>query len=294
MKPIVISLLVHEQPLVVIDQLQNIKKFVPNSITIVHINRCFSGDPRLIIEYAIDSSVLINENFLAVGWADLIQAHNSNFRYAKQQLGQAFDKFCLHASNDLFVRSGVESYINSHHCGVNTFVTHKDMQWTPRRRAEHDDQLRDMLNYVGSDSICCSQPEGTFYDVTLFEEINRVIDLFFVRDKIKSYQTKNDNDHNNTLYAREEVYYPTLAKQLSTQITFPYVFSEVMSWPRVSIDNNLIDQVRNITTPAEYCLERRLFEKQQQLYDRDFLFGVKRIQRKIDDPVREYVRRLNV
>lgn len=293
MKHNVISLLVHEQPLVVIDQIENIQKFNPSSVIVLHINRFFDGNVEEIVNYVKSSTnVLINRVSLNVAWADIIQAHNANFRFAISELGNEFDKFCIHASNDLFVKHGVENYVHSHECGVNTFKTYKDMQWTPRRRAEHDNQLFAILKHINTDVICCSQPEGTFYHRDLFLEIVNIIETHFNRTQIMSYTTKNDNDHNNTLYAREEVYYPTIANKLSKDISYPYVFSEVMVYPRQSINIELVEMIRNDLLQQECCMERRLFEKEQKMYDNNKVFAIKRVPRILENPVRQYVRGL--
>lgn len=286
-----ISLLVHERPEVIRDQIDNICLFVPDSVIVLHINSQFFGDVTDVYRLAeTNERVLINDQRTKIAWSDLIQAHNSNFHFLKKKIPDNYSHFCIHASNDMFLLPGTENYVRQHDCGVSKIETYDNMPWTPQHRSVHDTQLKEILNDINQTEIYGSQPEGTFYSRDLFAEIVKIIERRFDRSKIKPYFTKNDNDHNNTIYAREEIYYPTIAHKLCGKVASPYLYSEVMFCQ--SLSTQIIDNVLNRTLPPEYLTESRLSKTTIPLYDSEHLYAVKRVPRDIQSPVRKYVREL--
>jgi hypothetical protein len=293
---IAISILVHESPDVVVDQLQNIKKFLPNSTIILHINKlCKNHFVESSSWNDLQNLSLVNSHSLQVGHHDIIQAHNENFRFACKVLGNAFSKFCLHASNDMFVKGGAENYIYSHECGFNTFETYENMQWTPHIRSLHDFQLKLIMKDLSIEKVKFSQPEGVFYSKDIFQEMLRIMDKHFNRDEISNYMTKSPGDKNNTLYAREEIYYPTLASKLTKDICFPYLYSEVMTYDKGSSYEKIsIERIQSIieNNLTEYdCIQTRLANN-EKMYDQEKIYAVKRVARKYDDKVRNFIRGL--
>lgn len=288
-----ISILVHESPDVVLDQLKNVKKFIENCEVILHINRNSLSSFKLSMHWnEIKSLSLVNPNSLIVGRHDLIQAHNENFYFAKRQLGN-FSHFCLHASNDMFIKNGVEKYVANNECGFHNLEVHPNMGWSVESRMRHDPQFKLMCEHACVETIMGSQLEGSFYSKDLFDGMLKVIEKFFNRSEISSYMTKSSSDMNNTLYAREELYYPTLAYKFCKKSAYPYLYSEV----NASFRNGNAISIEAVKSIVENTIEEKdCFDvtryKGKQLYDKSNLYAVKRVPRNYDDSLRSYIRNL--
>lgn len=288
---VLISLPIHERSDVAIDQLQNVRKFMPNSIVIIHLSKGFRGDTKPLMDFVHSPKgmpfVIVNPERLDTAWAGIIQTHLSNFAYAKKLPNLSFSHYAMHASNDMFVKMGAEEYIQAHDCGVQQFPCPSDMMWTPRRRATHDPQLKAIMKEIGATKMVGSQIEGTFYKREMFEQIWDLFDRHFDVNGIAQYGTKDDNDHTNTLYAREELYFSTIASEITVDRVRPYLFSEVMTG--VKITPTLIDEIRSSTIDLNSCMEKRICETPYRLYDVDNLYAVKRVARDLRDPLRRYI-----
>jgi len=294
MKKTVFSILAHENIETIVDQVQNFIKFCPNSLVVLHLsaNSKILDQKKKLIDILPDEC-LTNPTSIFVDRHDLIQGHISNFRHVREILGRELGYFCLHASNDMIVKSGLESYVFSHECGVHQLKNYEEMpSWTPYIRSKFDPQFVEMCKYVGAKDTFGSQPEGTFYKAELFEEMCNIVEKYFDREKISSYMTKDKEDTNNTLYAREELYFPTLASRLSNDIVYPYLYSEVVAAQR-KITIHLINSIRDCSISLGDCLETHRF-KGIQIYDKENLYAVKRIPRRIDDDLRQFIRSLEL
>lgn len=288
-----ISLPIHERPEVVADQLENIKRFMPSSLVMIHISKGFQGDVtglQDLISWQYQGFAFINPERLNTAWAGMIQSHLSNFK-AAVDAELDFTHFAMHASNDMFVKLGAEEYIEKHGCGVQQFPCSPDMMWTPRRRATWDPQLHAIMDDIGATKMHGSQIEGTFYTKSIFEDIHGLFRKNFDVNKIEQYGTKDDNDHNNTLYAREELYFSIIASEIVRgKLARPYLFSEVMTG--VKTTPVLIDQIRTNEVNDEDCVEKRICDPHYRLYDKENLYAVKRVARDLRDPLRRYIREL--
>ena len=103
-----VSILAHEKPAIVLDQIENFRRYLPDSAIFLHLHVKFDweGAPY---DFSQLDGVFVNPNPLPTQWGNLHHAHNSNFHFAEKQLN--FDHFLLHSSSDLFVRQGATQYI---------------------------------------------------------------------------------------------------------------------------------------------------------------------------------------
>ena len=109
---IAISIPVHEKKDVVLDQIMNIKFYIENPVIVLHISKDFyeneHGDFHELKEI---KNVYINPENLETGWGNILLTHVSNYYYIKGMV--EFDYFILHASNDMYLKTGIEDYIKS-------------------------------------------------------------------------------------------------------------------------------------------------------------------------------------
>lgn len=206
---IVFSIPVHERYEVVLDQILNYLSFNPECAIVLHISPSFDDNNSLISKELFLSfiknkgNVFINPSSVRTGWSDIIQAHISNFHYVDSII--EFEYFSMCASNELFVKEGLYSYINNFDCGVSFIDAKKHPEWVPAQYANKDLCLRKMIHDLGSDVIMPSHIEGSFYSRDIFFKICSVIDAHFDYKEAKLFK----------FYPREEVYFSTVLWALS-------------------------------------------------------------------------------
>lgn len=317
---IVVSIPVHEEPDVINNQIENFQKYIKNVIIVLHISKGFL-EHHMVDEIGEHSGVYINPTHLDTKWASIIQTHLSNFRFICTQL--QFDYFVLHASNDMYIRTGFEEYVSQYDAGFNIRkVINHNSHWWPGNLALKDSQLKKAMNACGQTMIIASQVESSFYKKDLMEKVVDIIETYY------------DATLDDLVYPREEIYFSTIASKLISWHRVGHVttFSEVHRFDRV------LWRLRDLTRQLYYhygmkfiCSENfyykienyyndKLFQStfyktttktikkllendtsyikknsylndgsgQFQLYGKE-LFSVKRINRKLSDPVRQFI-----
>lgn len=219
---ILISIPVHEKPDVINDLIVNIKKYVKNSVIVLHISKGFYDNYKEE-DILQDANVLINPEHLQTSWGNIYQTHISNFIYADQIVD--FDYILLQASNDMFIIGGIEEYIKKFDAGFNRRVIWQDGSlWWPAACAFNDNALKKVMNYIGITRIVASQVEGSFYKREIFRYISKVLTSIITKDDEKNFN----------FYSREEVYFSTIASKIVdySKCGLPTTFSEVHRFDR--------------------------------------------------------------
>lgn len=274
---LVVSIPVHEQPDVIIDQIKNIRKFAPGTLIVLHISQNFQWPRRGFWKKNFKrlDGVQVNPLQLPTRWGDLVHVHNSNFRYART-LGD-FDYFAMHSSNDLFVSCGVEGFLSGKDAGVHQQPTHDAMEWRESKLAREDEDLQKIMISARTPAIFGSQIEGTFYRKELFSMMVDLIDRHYYFSMRKP------------AYCREEVYYPTLAAALVKAIATPYLYSSIC---RREITPEVIREIRTKTMSEDEYGQNGGALSPYRLYDLKNLYAVKRVPRAMNDPLRKYIKTL--
>ncbi|MBE5827903.1 MAG: hypothetical protein E7305_00405 [Butyrivibrio sp.] len=324
---IVASIPVHEQPEVVLDQVNNFKKFVPDVVIVIHASKEFGDEFERFYQLHKKNftDVYLNPANFYVDWGDgaLMDVHISNFIFMSNIMD--FDYYILHASNDMYVKHGIEDYISRYDAGFQRHIIKEQSQWWPGNKALKDGQLYYIMNEMGRDDIIASQVEGSFYKKEIFEKlVDTISKSEFLRDQ-------------GLKYTREEIVFPTIADTLVSEGKrgYPTTFSEVhvydrrlwrcrhIAWgifhrsgmyrivPRYMYDQfeerkedkfRLSDSwritptiVRNIIYGNRSFINRNMYlcddRTKYQLYDGHF-YSVKRVKRDIDDKLRIYINSL--
>lgn len=225
-----ISIPVHENQQVVINQIQNIEKYVPSSIIILHLSRDFEDSRELLRYIEMDDRVFLNPTRLESGWGNIMDAHISNFNFVKKN--EDFEYFMFHASNDMYVLSGVESYITGYDAGFHIHKIYRKSRWWPGEYALEDQNLKAIMADIDAKEIVATQIEGSFYKKELFEQIVNVI------DGSRNNLVLQDNQTAKRIYTKEEVYFSTIAYRFlqnkeDTKVGFPTTYSEVHDFDRM-------------------------------------------------------------
>lgn len=308
---IFISLAVHEQLSVVKNQLSNIGRYLPGAKVVVHLNRAFRT-PKIVEELEQVRNCIVNPVSVAVRWggSSLLMAHVSNARFITEECEVGADDYVvLEASNDMYVRRGLEDYIARYLAGFQRSDISSDSSWHYSQFVMNDASLSSIVSKAQG-KLVCSQHEGTFYRVDVLK-------------RILSYLT--DFDFSSSMdYPSEEVLLPSIATGILSEdeIGCPIVYSEVIaqvSWAnskeshfvatgarfplfhkiliRYALGHCRLDSelVLNISK-GEFAADRFSFLMQGNynslpLYEE--LFAVKRVPRRIDDPLRLFINGLN-
>lgn len=296
---IVFSIPVHEKVEVVVDQVRNFRHYVPNSVVVLHVARQW-----LVTDFTIrerlqeEAGVVVNTESLWTGYGDgsVLGAHVSNFRFAVKQ-GIKFEYFCLHASNDMFVRHGLGDYVERHDVGSFRFPIDGVMaKWDHWLSAESDIVLRRLRHQVQDvGPVLASQVEGSFYRAELFAQFSDALAEVTGSSKLLpfglpplvqgpvqrlfSFMSRSWLLKKLSLgrfYPKEEVYLSTFMARSAVNSGAPYCF---INWER-----NLVITVDDVISIRSGSFHHDRYEE---------IFAVKRVERFNDDPVRSFIRGLS-
>lgn len=220
---IVLSIPVHEQVPVIMDQVGNMLHFVPSGIIVLHANSDTLRN-ELQTVFCETDRVFVNPRVVYSAWGEVVRCHLSNFEYIQSLI--QFDYFVLHASNDMYIRFGVEEYISRYTAGfTKRIVTHPDTEWWPSAKALSDPWLHNIMLDAGITRIVGTQVEGSFYTKEIFSVIAETIQ--------KTIDERKDDPLNGG-YTREEFFFSTIANHLivSDETGLPFVYSEVHEYDR--------------------------------------------------------------
>jgi hypothetical protein len=293
---ILISLLAHENGDVILDQIGNFRKFAPDSGVVIHLSRQFTeSTPEAPDILSKQERVWVNPAPLYTGTGMVLKCHISNFLHAqREQVG--FSHFCLHASNDLFVRPGVEEYIRRKNFGFFLHDPFNGSNFTNWRKSFRQDRAyRKVMRTSGSPvTRYASQVEGTFFPREDFAEFAALFMRFVWREVgwpinyvhgtnlylVKQFERIQRNPRYRRFvepyfYTKEEFYLPNFFNALCKEPGTPYCY---MNWTEnLKITGSDVDAIRRGMIPGG---------------DYEELFAVKRVNRALDDPIRRMIREL--
>jgi len=295
---ILFSILVHEKLEIVVDQVNNFKKFNPKSLIIIHLSKSFRCQiESLIYELERMDNVYLNPISLDTGIGDNSQlfGHIGNIRYALEK-SLNFDYISLHASNDMFVCEGLDLYLRNFEVGSSNFQIIKKKNWIQGKAALKDKVLLNILkdNSKTVEDLRGSQVEGLFMSENI---VIKVIDIFdkynissnlsligrLIKKMFKSRYLKKIIIILNPsyFYAKEEVYFATIINLFAHKIGQPYVY---VNWANnLNIDVEDIIAIRNSDWSFLY---HKLNENSNS---KRVFYAVKRVQRDVNDPIRQYI-----
>lgn len=315
---IYISLLVHENINVILNQLHNFNKFYSKCTIVIHISKTSKitiNTLEKVIKSNNINNVLVNKKQADTSWGNIISGHIANIELIKNINGNGIIVF--HASNDMIISKDVENYVLKTKSAFNKRLVLPDSYWWPAHMVLQDKSFTNFINSFGSGAIFASQIEGSFYETDI---------LFEIIGLIKKHDVLDHSLH----YTKEEIFFSTIAYHLGYQANnLPYIFSEVHDFDRIlwnnykKIDSNILinsflknklkDYLnKKIFKQGNYKISKntiyailnknnRFLEKKEYLddgnniwkiYDKNHLYGVKRVERKLSDPIRIMISKL--
>lgn len=300
---ILFSIAVHEQPLVIVNQIENFRYFNPDCQIVLHFSAVMPYDEYLesvALLSTFSSFVYINDTRIWSGYGDGTQMkmHIVNFLFA-QKMKLSFDYFCLHASNDMFVRFGLIDFVKHFDAGF-AVPELGSLKWVHFERAKNDWCLKRMMKKYHLPKLMGGQVEGTFYSKAIMHQISERImtDGFYEIPGLYAHGTSKfwSNILNQKyiraflrrivkgfLYAKEEIYFITLSQDLvKTKANYNYCYINWMDRLNITIPD-----IENIRQKQYGSL---VFYNAPDLSDNDIaFFAIKRVDRKMNDPIRQYI-----
>ena len=246
-----ISIPVHENVQVVMSQCRNIV-FYTEAIVILHAsNQYFQTKIReCVLKQHLESRIWVNTKSIKTAWGNIFAAHIENLRFLKNT-GLLFDsdRIAFHASNDMFIKKGVETYIKSTTRSIYTpRVYEKEAYWWPANKAREDEILCNaMETQFGKDWIMVGgQLEGSVYTWEILEKLVSWYDNFLTAVP----------DTGN--YPREEIILPSFAFNFEgLPERNVYLYSEVHKYDSVVYKYfRKIDNLEIMPSAFKYLMKR--------------------------------------
>ena len=248
-----ISIPVHENPEVVLNQCRNFLTYIDCGI-VLHVNwnnyQIKEQLNKLISYSEFRERVFLNPVSLKISWGDLFNAHLENLRFLRSELTNLCDSVAFNASNDLLVRSGLGNYINAN-CTLYQKRIYKrgiSYYWWPADRALQDRIFARIIsaNFGTKDFILGSQIEGSVYKMKFLDDL-----LNLITDERKYLQGKSFN------YPREEIWFPTFAYIMNEKPSGdPFIFSEINKY-----DSDVYSAFRFIESLPLPAIAKKLSKK---------------------------------
>jgi hypothetical protein len=315
---IAVSLPVHTRPAIIAGQLANFAAFLPEAKVVLHVSaqaRFTLAELEAALARAGCANAVINGQRLATSWGNILPAHLANLAWIRRHLPRC-TRICLHSSNDMLVRPGVACHLVR---GRN-FLHHRPIRPGSRWRFAHaalaDPALHALCRRLGDAPLVGSQVEGSSYEAAL---------LYEVADMIGEAASQAPP----LPYPREEVWLSTVAHARGVRPSgAPYIFSEVHRFDRSfwrvlrhvdpflgrpgearhlprraleflmirsgfhRIDRRLVDQIARDAADQlarHEWLSDYADDSRWRVFDRHGLYGVKRVPRRPNHPLRRYI-----
>jgi hypothetical protein len=316
---IYVSLPVHTRPAVIASQLANFAAFLPEARIVLHVSaraRFTLGELECTLAQAGCRNAAINGQRVATSWGNILPAHLANLDWIRRHAPRC-TRICLHSSNDMLVRSGLARHLER---GRN-FLHHRAIQpgnrWRFAGAALGDPALLALRRRLGDAPLIGSQVEGSSYDAALLHEVTDLIAASGGQPPPLPYPREE--------VWLSTVAHACGARPDGA----PYVLSEVHRFDRVfwrvlrhvdplighagqarylprraleflmirsgfhRIDRRLVDRIArgaaDALAPLEWLADEDDGGSRWRVFDRHGLYGVKRVPRRPDDPLRRYI-----
>ena len=303
MNRIAFSLLIHEQTPVVINQIENILRYNPDCVVVIHVSRNFEGCHDLKQQASIfGKQVWFNPKRLYTSISDggQMKAHLANMHFLFNASIE-FNYLALLASNQMFIRSGLAEYMSRFAIGLygqkiyrNADGSAKGANYVTAKSLADPFLLRlKKQGKIGSYYYAAS--EGAFFSYDISRKIyndlypkalhdllcfnvhgSSLVSNFYI-NKLLRWLFKR------IFYAKEEIYFATLAHHwVSDDSMISCGFCYMNSNQGYNIYREDIEDIRQ----SDYSKLKSDYRNYQV---HDFLFSVKRINRILNDPLRKYI-----
>jgi hypothetical protein len=250
-----IVLPVHENAEVVLDQVANIHRFIEDPQICLEVSTKLPDadyarlqEAQSTWQYEIDPY-----QFATTHLHSMVRLHISAFKHLQRT--RQFDKYLICFSNELFIKPGIEAYIDTFDACC--------LQWNV------DDDNTHTINDARQDTIYTGMRSGSWMTGTQSEGMSFSPWVF---DKLATLFLDNYG-WESPPYAQEELFYSTFITQYTRKLGMPTCFMEA----------HLTEAMIAGCLAGTYAPSHRCSAP-------DHVYSVKRIGRTMHDPLRTYIR----
>lgn len=271
------SIPVHENHDIINNQIENIFKFNPLSMIILHVNTSFTDFDKS----KIHKKVYINSKRFPYRYGNgMLWIHLQNYLEAIQ-LNIPFHYFVTLSSNEMFIRKGMHEYVEKHKNGIQLVEYDPKIDWHLFHRDIHlNPNMMKIMNTLKLTTFYGGQSEGNFFEKGVFQQI---VDVYFDSDIVL-------DDYSDTFQTDEvmlqTIFYGLNIKNYTIPITLQNYCNAIQYTPDFIQD--LLDKKCTI----ENNRYPRTLLSPHTGKDIDTIFSIKRVDRTFN-PLRNYITNLN-
>jgi len=322
---IAISIPIHESMDCVVDLVENIRHYEPNSYLILHASKIFSSfEAEKLKPY---ENVFINPKRNPTGLG-LLTHHISNFKFLQKHV--SFDSFVIMSSNEMLIKYGLEEHVKKYKNGFQATFRHQRPTWHLFNRFQnaghkwsdqapqdfdfvknpeyitwesdcpdncpdnpHGHQMKALMKQLGLKEIIGGQTEGQFYETGIFEQISEIYHKIWGFDNhVAGYETEE---------CVPMMVAKTILKSKKEKQTAPITLQNYTQY--IDFNKNFIEKVKqddfqldlhDNSNPGCLCsahLPPTLYCPNHENWSNSkYIYSLKRIPRRHDDPIRKLIR----
>jgi hypothetical protein len=279
------SLPVHENNEVVANLIENIFHYNPQSIVVLHISQIFTDfNEQMFREMP---NVFVNpRRYLTQHGKGMLLTHCSNFRYL-QALNAGFDVFCISSSNEMFIRPGLVDYVKEVKNAFQAVRFDPKLDWHVFvRRIDQHPKVQLLLAALGTSEVYGGQTEGQFFEKAIFQQIADFYFSAFGETEINDFET-------------EEIVPQTVAMAMKVRPALPFTLVDYSNYWDFSLSVPVLKKLADPLLVGRVKLNlgqkgSRMLVSPHLNTDNRSVFAVKRIPRKLDDPLRVFINQLSL
>ncbi len=266
------SLPVHERQDIINNQIENILNFNPNAKIIIHVNKSFKNFNYSDTKY---HNVFINSKSFNYQYSKgLLWIHINNYLEA-ERLMIDYKYFILISSNEMFIRHGLNTYIENNKNGLQIVQYSPNINWHNFKKGlDKNKNIIDMLSYLKLDTFYGGQTEGQFYQKDIFKKISNIYIKYFGENEINSFET-------------EEIICQTIFKNLNINYSLPFTLQNYSN--KLNFDEKFINNIieNNIKIPNNF-INDTLLPSPHIEQSCESIYSIKRVDR-TNNPLRDYL-----
>ena len=266
------SLPVHEKQDIINNQIENILNFNPNAKIIIHVNKSFKNFNPENTKY---HNVFINsKSFNYQHGKGLLWIHVNNYLEA-ERLKIDYKYFIIISSNEMFIKHGLNTYINNNKNGLQIVEYSPTINWHNfKKRLDRNNNMIDMLSYLKLNTFYGGQTEGQFYQKNIFKDIVTIYIKYFGETEINTFET-------------EEIICQTIFKSLDINYSLPFTLQNYSN--KLVFDEKFINNIieNNIKIPHNFISDNLLVSPHID-QSCESIYSIKRVDR-TNNPIRDYL-----
>lgn len=316
---ICVSLPVHTRPAVIAGQLANFAAFLPEAKIVLHVSanaRFTLAELEWTLAQAGCANAVINSQRLATSWGDILPAHLANVGWIRRNMPRC-TRICLHSSNDMLVRPGVACHLERGGNFLHRRPIRPGSRWRFAGAALADTALQALRRRLGDAPPIASQVEGSSYQAALLYEVADMIGasasqappLPYPREEVwlPTVAHARGARPGGTPYIFSEVHrfdrsFWRVLRHVDPLIGHPgearYLPRRALEFLMIHsgfhrIDRRLVDLIAHdaadALAPHEWLSDEADGGGRWRVFDRHGLYGVKRVPRRPNHPLRRYI-----